>query len=124
MSSHLNPSGNKEVAKRKLINAGGDILQTEGYHSLGVNRLDKQAGVNKKLIYRYFGNFNKVLETYVSETDFWLLFAEKFKIMKVPKGHAEMKQFFAELLKEQFNHFRQDEKLQQLILWELSSESG
>ena len=45
---------NKELTKRKLFAAVGEILKSEGYNGLGVNRVAKQAGVNKKLIYRYF----------------------------------------------------------------------
>lgn len=45
---------NKENTKRKLIYAVGEIFKTEGPSGLGVNKVARIAGVNKKLFYRYF----------------------------------------------------------------------
>ncbi|NNU34415.1 TetR/AcrR family transcriptional regulator [Mucilaginibacter sp. S1162] len=38
---------NKELTKRKLVEAVGQVLKSEGYDGLGVNRIAKQAGVSK-----------------------------------------------------------------------------
>ena len=62
----------KERTKRKLIDAVADIFRTEGYAGLGVNKVAKIAGVHKKLIYRYFGGFEQLVEAYVVETDYWI----------------------------------------------------
>jgi AcrR family transcriptional regulator len=47
---------NKELTKRKLIDAVGEVFPKEGHTGLGVNKVAKQAGVTKKLIYDYFGD--------------------------------------------------------------------
>jgi AcrR family transcriptional regulator len=49
----------KESTKKKLIAAVADILSTEGYHGLGVNKAARMLGVEKKLIDRYFGNISQ-----------------------------------------------------------------
>ncbi|MBB6107634.1 AcrR family transcriptional regulator [Mucilaginibacter lappiensis] len=67
---------NKELTKRKLIDAVGEIFRKEGHTGLGVNKVAKQAGVAKKLIYDYFErDFDNLVEAYILETDYWLTFA-------------------------------------------------
>lgn len=51
----------KEQTKRKLITAVAHTFRTEGYGGLGVNKVAKLAGVSKKLIYRYFGGFDRLI---------------------------------------------------------------
>ncbi|OYX95246.1 MAG: hypothetical protein B7Y76_09920, partial [Sphingobacteriia bacterium 35-40-5] len=67
----------KELTKRKLINAVGEIIRTEGYTGLGVNKIARQAQVDKKLIYRYFITVDRLIEEYVLEKDYWMLASEK-----------------------------------------------
>ncbi|RKE52744.1 TetR/AcrR family transcriptional regulator [Sphingobacterium detergens] len=62
---------NKEKTKNKLIEAVGKIIATEGYSKLGVNKISKIAEVDKKLIYRYFGNFDELINGYLRKKDFW-----------------------------------------------------
>ena len=114
---------NKELTKRKLVIAVGEILKSEGYKGLGVNRIAKQAGVNKKLIYRYFGGINYLIETYVIENDYWLTFSKKL-IERVEQGSPSTTQtFIADVLKNQFSYFLNEKEMQRLILWEISTNS-
>jgi AcrR family transcriptional regulator len=114
----------KEQTKRKLIDAVADIFRTEGYAGLGVNKVAKIAGVHKKLIYRYFGGFEQLVEAYVVETDYWMQFADNMRQLTLPKNLDETKNLISHLLKNQFLYFQADEKMQQLILWELSTNSN
>ena len=76
---------NKEETKRKLVAAVAHIFQTEGYVGLGVNKVAKLAGVSKKLIYRYFGSFERLIEAYVMETDYWMQFSAELRQLTTPK---------------------------------------
>lgn len=115
---------NKEQTKRKLIEAVAVIFRTEGYRGLGVNKVAKLAGVHKKLIYRYFGGFEQLVEAYVVETDYWMQFADNMKQLSVPKDLAETKRLIGYVLKNQFLYFQSNKEMQQLILWELSTDSN
>ncbi|WDF81149.1 TetR/AcrR family transcriptional regulator [Mucilaginibacter sp. KACC 22773] len=115
---------NKELTKRKLVIAVGEILKSEGYKGLGVNRIAKQAGVNKKLIYRYFGNVNYLIETYVIENDYWLTFSKKLLEQVKKEAPPTTQTFIANLLKNQFNYFLNEKEMQRLILWEISTSSA
>ena len=122
MITNLNPR-NKEQTKRKLINAVAFIFKNEGYAGLGVNKVARQAEVNKKLIYRYFGSFERLIEAYVVETDYWMRFADHMKDLNIPDDASGMQGLLSQVLKNQFLYFLEDREMQQLILWELSAKS-
>jgi AcrR family transcriptional regulator len=114
---------NKESTKKKLIAAVGDIFRTEGYHGLGVNKVARMAGVDKKLIYRYFGNIDGLIEAYVVETDYWMMFFEKMRTLEVPQNGNQVRRLLTSALQDQFAYFLKDKEMQRLILWELSVKS-
>lgn len=62
---------NKENTKKKLLEAVGNIMKDKGAAGLGVNKVAKKAGVSKMLIYRYFGSYETLIQTYIQEKDFW-----------------------------------------------------
>jgi AcrR family transcriptional regulator len=113
----------KEQTKKKLIQAVGDILKKEGHGQLGVNKIAKQADVSKKLIYRYFGGLNPLLEAYIVENDYWMVFSEKMKDVVELNNDADSKHLITAVLQNQFKYFFSEKDMQRLILWELSTES-
>lgn len=62
---------NVELTKKRLIKAAGEILATKGFTKFGINSVARQAGVNKTLIYRYFGDMDGLVSAYASQSDFW-----------------------------------------------------
>ncbi len=62
---------NRAVAREKLIQAVGALLAREGFKGIGVNAVAKEAGVDKVLIYRYFGGLPELLAAYGREGDIW-----------------------------------------------------
>lgn len=49
----------------------GQVLAREGFGGIGVNAIAKQAGVDKVLIYRYFGGLPELLAFYGGSGQFW-----------------------------------------------------
>jgi AcrR family transcriptional regulator len=110
---------NKEVTKRKLLDAVGSIIKTKGFGGLGVNKVAKAAGVSKILIYRYFGTYNQLIITYVREKDFWVNYSS---------GHQQendcdlsVLEHITLLLKNEFNHFYDHCELEAALLKELAN---
>lgn len=60
-----------EVTRKTLINAVGATLGKSGFLGLGVNAVAREAGVDKVLIYRYFGGLNGLITAFAVEGDFW-----------------------------------------------------
>lgn len=62
---------NKERSREKFLEAVGKILATDGYPGLKVNNIAKVAGVDKKMIYTYFGGTDRLIDEYIMAQDFW-----------------------------------------------------
>ena len=62
---------NKEETKDKIIDAVGRLLAEGGFRKLGVNAVAREAGVDKVLIYRYFGGMPELLRAFGVSGDFW-----------------------------------------------------
>ena len=73
MNSQKTPqtARNREETRRRLIQAVGTLLSEHGFTALGVNAVARQAGVDKVLIYRYFGGLAGLMGAFGREGDFW-----------------------------------------------------
>lgn len=107
----------------KLIEAVGEIIRTEGYTKLGVNRIAGTAGVSKKLIYRYFGNAENLIETYVRGKDYWMAFDHLAAELVEQHRQDAGKDFLATALQGLFGHLSESTEAQRIILWEVSEKS-
>ncbi len=61
----------KQITIRRLISAVGSILAKKGFKGVGVNAVAREAGVDKVLIYRYFGGLPGLMAAFAKEGDFW-----------------------------------------------------
>ena len=60
------------AATEKLILAAvGEVLARDGFGGIGVNAIAKHAGVDKVLIYRYFGGLPELLKAWGDSGRFW-----------------------------------------------------
>src|SRR5690606_20553991 len=112
---------NKARTKSKLINAVGEVIRTQGYTKLGVNNIADRAGVSKKLIYRYFGNVENLIEIYVEKRDYWKPYHEQVKGLIDQYQGSEL---FTGIFEGLFMYFLENEEAQKIILWEISENSN
>jgi len=54
-----------------VIEAVGSLLARKGFKGLGVNAVAREAGVDKVLIYRYFGGLQQLIAAFGHEGNFW-----------------------------------------------------
>ena len=114
---------NKELTKRKLIDAVGEIFRKEGHTGLGVNKVARLAGVSKKMIYKHFnGSFNNLIEEYILETDYWMIFGDRVQEL-IDNQSSSSQKLITDILQNQFRYFYLDHQMQKLILWEVSTDS-
>jgi AcrR family transcriptional regulator len=113
----------KEATKRKLITAVGQIIKTIGYTGLGVNKVAKEAGVSKSLIYKYFTDLNGLIETYMKERDYWLILTTRFKELFANRGERSEADIMGSIMEEEVNFMYAEKEMQHLIYWQISESS-
>ncbi|PWN67451.1 TetR/AcrR family transcriptional regulator [Chryseobacterium oncorhynchi] len=111
---------NKERSKKKFLDAVGKILKTKGYAGLKVNDIATTAGVDKKMIYTYFGGMDGLIDEYIRSQDYWINATtdKTDKILPDIKDGGES--FIKEMLLSQFDYVYTNKEAQKLLLWSLS----
>ncbi len=61
----------RKTTSARLLDAVGAFIAREGFGKLGVNAIAREAGVDKVLVYRYFGGMEGLLRAYAEQGDFW-----------------------------------------------------
>ncbi len=113
----------KEATKQKLIDAVGVIILRDGFTSVGVNAVSKEAGVDKVLIYRYFNDLDGLLKAYITQKDYYSNIAkitsEFEKIETLDDAISLSKKIFVGQLK----NILANKELQEILLWELNTKN-
>jgi AcrR family transcriptional regulator len=61
----------RAATEERILAAVGVVLARDGFGALGVNAIAREAGVDKVLIYRYFGGLPELLQRWGSSGRFW-----------------------------------------------------
>jgi AcrR family transcriptional regulator len=109
---------NREKTRASILAAVGKLLARDGFRDLGINAIAREAGVDKVLIYRYFGGMEDLLKAYAAEGDFWPSSAEIMAAVRQskPKNEAELA---SALLIEFERALRRRPLTQEIMRWEL-----
>lgn len=107
---------NKEQSKQKFLDAVEKILHTKGFSGLKVNDIARTAGLDKKLIYNYFGGKDELIDEYIRSQDFW---SNVKKEPGSPMVNDGGKTFSKEMLRAQFDYVFKNKELQKILLWGL-----
>jgi len=109
----------KDIIKNKLIDAVGKILAEKGFRDLEINRVAKEAEVDKKLIYKYFDGLPELVTEYSETVDFWpdvdeLMGYEPEKILNMCP-EEQLASFFKAFIKA----LRKRPLTQEILAWEM-----
>lgn len=61
----------RSATEERILAAVGEVLARDGFAALGVNAIAREAGVDKVLIYRYFGGLPELLRRWGASGRFW-----------------------------------------------------
>jgi AcrR family transcriptional regulator len=106
----------RQEVKDDILAAVGNTLKKHGYAKLGVAVVAEEAGMDKAMLYRHYDNFEDILRAFIAKEDFWLKSLEGNNNTSC-ENHIE---FLQNIFIAQFQELMKNEKLQQLLLWELS----
>lgn len=113
------PLRDKSRTMARMVAAVGKVIQKKGYPGLTAPNIAIAAGVDKKLVWTYFGSVDNLIEEYVRQKDFWKFAAKSYidDILKEPEqiGKNEVNS----LLQNQLDVLIRDRALQKIIHWEL-----
>lgn len=121
MPSAIRRDRDRDGTEARLISAVEQLILEAGFGAVGVNALARRAGVDKVLIYRYFGGLPGLLAAYGERGDFWWqvrdLFAEPF-----PDGNniQELPAALSLLFKRHASFLRSHPVTLEVIAWEMS----
>lgn len=106
----------REATEQRFIEAAARVIARDGAAGLGVNAIAAEAGADKKLIYRYFGGLDGLLEAMGANTAVWIGDA-----LSASKG--DYGQRMAGVFAAYAANLRGDPVLQKLLAWELAGPS-
>lgn len=103
-----------EATRARILEAVGSLLGREGFSALGVNAIAREAGVDKVLIYRYFGGMDALLKEWGETSDFWPTVEE----ILGPAPESDPAQLAAGLLKRHLRALRARPHTLEVLAWE------
>ena len=106
----------REATEQRFIEAAARVIARDGAAGLGVNAIAAEAGADKKLIYRYFGGLDGLLEAMGANTAVWI--GDALSASKGGYGQRMAAVFAAYAA-----NLRDDPVLQKLLAWELAGPS-
>ncbi|HPN39208.1 MAG TPA: TetR/AcrR family transcriptional regulator [Melioribacteraceae bacterium] len=114
---------NKEVTKTKIFEALEQIISEGGVSAAGINNTAKTAGVDKVLIYRYFGGFNELLKEFIIQKDFFVNFIIDEALLKKITDNETKVEFLKSVLLNQYNYIKNNVIFANILIWELSTKN-
>lgn len=62
---------NRTETEGRILSAVQTLIAREGFAGLTIKAVAQEAGIDKVLIYRYFGKIDDLMAVYAASTDFW-----------------------------------------------------
>lgn len=109
----------RESTRARLIAAVGTLLAREGFTGLGVNAVAREAGVDKVLIYRYFGGLPDLIVAFGREGNFWPSINELAGGDVVAFGQLPLAEQLSRLGKNFMAAIRTRPLTQEILAWEM-----
>jgi AcrR family transcriptional regulator len=109
----------RSQTERRLIEAVGVLIAEEGADSLGINRIARRSGVNKVLIYRYFGGLDGLVQAYHQRSQTESVNPDTMPVLVGQDSSPDSFETFYPTLIEAFRHLRTDTEAQALLRAEL-----
>ncbi|MEJ5055513.1 TetR/AcrR family transcriptional regulator [Sphingobacterium sp. MYb382] len=115
---------NKQLTIEHLKKTALTIIKKEGIKELRVNRLEKESGMSKRLVYDYFGSIENLLKIVLKENDPWQPYAILFEKIKLNHKITHGKELATILLKKQLSGLLQDRVMQEINLLALTNQES
>lgn len=112
-------SRDREQTKARIIDALEAVLIRDGFQMLGVNAVAREAGVDKVLIYRYFGGLPGLVREYAEQGNFWPTLEELSEGVPCDPGQTDFAELSAILAVNYLRHLLRRPVTCEILAWEL-----
>jgi AcrR family transcriptional regulator len=116
-------SRDKETTKQRLIDAVGSIIREKGFQGIGINAVAREAGVDKVLIYRYFGDLDGLLRAFIAQKDYFSNLEHFLGENRTIESRADAIEMGKKVLIGQLRQALSNKELQEILLWELNQKN-
>lgn len=113
------PLRDKERTMARMVASVGKVIQKKGYAGLTAPNIALAAGVNKQLVWTYFGGIDNLVEEYIMQRDFWKAGAKPIIQKIISNAENAGANETNSLLQAQFEIILKDKVWQKIIHWEL-----
>lgn len=110
----------RAATEAAIVTAAETLLLRDGWTSLNVNTLAAEAGVDRKLVYRYFEGVEGVVERLAGRLDLWL---GETLAAHPPVAATSYRAFAREMLLGYLGALRANPLILRLVAWELSQDT-
>ncbi len=107
----------RSKTEEEILSAVDTVICREGFTSLGVNAVAREAGVSKVLIYRYFDDFDGLIRRWAEKNNYW---TEKNSQID---GDADSKELVKSIFAEYGRSLRKDAARREMLRWLLARDT-
>jgi AcrR family transcriptional regulator len=110
------PIRNKERTKSKILDSLGEIIAKEGFSKLTVMKIARKAGIDKKLIYMYWGGFDGIVKAYLDSRPF----LDFNPLEDESNGSYGQKDILNQFLEKYFDSLLENAEMSGIMAWKLN----
>lgn len=114
----------REATERRIIQAVGQLIAREGFQSFGLRAVAREAGVDKRLVSKYFGSVADLIAVYARSGDFWWTVDELIGDDLPGPEEDTPAGWIGLALQRHFRAIRQRPVTQEILVWELSERNA
>ncbi|MCE0495841.1 TetR/AcrR family transcriptional regulator [Vibrio salinus] len=114
---------NKELTKKRIVDAFENILVNEGFHQLKIRYIASCANVDKVLIYRYFGGLEGLATAYAEGGEFWPDLQESLGTLTLDNFRDNPDESIAMLIRQHIRAIKKRKAVAAILVWELVESS-
>lgn len=105
----------------RILQAVGEVISERGVNRVGINAVAEKAGVNKVLIYRYFGGWEGLMEQFLNEGNFLTNYNNQFLEHNAETDQQFRNQTRVDYLIGLLRELKLRTPAQEMLKWEISN---
>ena len=114
---------NRENTERKILEAYGKLVAGSGFHNVGINAVAQEAGVDKVLIYRYFGGMDGLARAFAQSGEGWPTIEQLLGTNMLGAADLPADDLARRFLSNLIHELRARPVAQEILRWELHEQN-